>query len=217
MKTHVEIRIRLSLKDGTTLHDVLRQFARKTQGWSFPVKESRDYQHSNRRPAGFVDCDSVGRLKPAHVAIANLDQKHPNSFRVTNIIPKKSSSFTLEEYNAIGLAFAHQFGNWRRKNRVYGEVRIIGPDKKLKDIIPGEKSRMRFEAWLRTPTPLGHPNDLYVLNCFICHLFRHPGRVRTYELEPYLVQDRGWTPALAHELVARIETGLALLRVDRKF
>jgi hypothetical protein len=217
VKTHLEIRIRLSLNDGTSLHNVLRQFARETKGWSFPVKKSGDYQHSNRRPAGFVDCNSVGGLKRAHVAIANLDQKHPNSFCVTNILPQKSSSFTLEEYNAIGLAFASEFGSWLRKNRLHGEVRTIGPDKKLEDIICGEKSRALFEAWLHTPTPLEHPSDLYMLDSFICHLFRHPGAVRTYELEPYLVQDRGWTPALAQFVVSRIQTGLELLRVDRNF
>jgi hypothetical protein len=216
VKTHVEIRIRVSLHDGTNLHDVLRQFARETKGWSFPVKNSGNYQRSNGRPAGFVDCNSVAGLKRAHVAIANLDQKHPNSFRVTNILPQKSSRFTLDEYNAIGLAFARECGSWLRKNRLHGELRIIGPDKKLEDIICGEKTRRLFDAWLRTPTPLSHPSDLYVLDCFICHLFRHPGAVRTYELEPYLVQDRGWKPELAQLVVSRIETGLELLRVDRK-
>jgi len=43
------------------------------------------------------------------------------------------------------------------------------------------------------------------LDRFICHLFRHPGAVRTYELDPYLIQDRGWKLEVARWVVARIE------------
>jgi hypothetical protein len=217
MKAHMEIRVRLNLNKGVTLHDVLSRFARRTKGWKYPAKQSRDYERGHGGQAGFAVCDSVEGLERAAVALANLDPRHPNRFRVTNIIPRSCSSLTLDQYNAIGLAFARQFASWLRTNRIGGTVETVGPSKALADIIPGEKSRRLFEAWLRTPTPLSHPSDLYVLDCFICHLFRHPGAVRTHEIESYLVQDRDWKPEIARWVVARIETGLELLRVDRKF
>ena len=217
MKAHIEIRVRLNLNNGVTLHDVLSRFARKTKGWKYPAKNSKDYECLHGGSAGFAVCDSVEGLEPSAVALANLDPKHPHSFRVTNIIPRTCSSLTLDQYNAIGLAFARQFASWLRTNRPGGTVKTVGPSKTLADIIPGEKSRRLFEAWLHTPTPLCHTNDLYVLDCFICHLFRHPGAIRTYEIGSYLVQDRDWKPEIARWVVARIETGLELLRVDRKF
>jgi len=58
MKTHVEVRIRLSLNDGKHLHDVLRRFALKTEGWKWAPKQSKDYQSSNAGSAGFVISDS---------------------------------------------------------------------------------------------------------------------------------------------------------------
>jgi hypothetical protein len=217
LKAHVEIRIRLNLKNGDTLHDVLRLFANQSNGWGFPEKQSTEYQTLHRGPAGFADCISIKGLKRAGVAIANVDEKHPNSFRVTNIVPQECSSLTLEQYNTIGLAFAQAFRGWLKAKRFGGAVEIVGPNKTLADIIPGAKSRKVFEAWLHTPTPLSHPSDLQALNLFICHLFRHPGSVRTYEIESYLTQDRNWKPEAAREAVTRIETGLELLRVDRRF
>ena len=56
-----------------------------------------------------------------------------------------------------------------------------------------------------------------MLDRFICHLFRHRGKTRTWEIESYLVNDLCWKPATARWVAARIETGLELLRVDRKF
>jgi hypothetical protein len=217
MKAHIEIRVRLNLNNGETLVDVLAGFARKTMGWTYPAKKSKDYERGHGAAAGFLVCDSVEGLERASVALANLDPEHPNRFCVTNIVPRIVSSLTLDQYNAIGLAFARQFSGWLRTSPFGGTVKTVGPSKTLEHIIPGEKSRRWFEAWLHSPTPLSHPSDLHVLDCFICHLFRHPGVVRTYEIESYLVQDRGWKREGARAAVARIETGLELLRVDRKF
>jgi hypothetical protein len=75
MKAHVEIRIRLSVDNGKTLHDILRQFARKSKGWKFPLRTSRRYQKDNRRPAGFILCDSVEGMERALVAIVSLSAK----------------------------------------------------------------------------------------------------------------------------------------------
>jgi len=217
MKAHIEIRVRLKLNDGATLHGVLSRFAQQTKGWKYPAKQSQEYEQGHEAPAAFAVCDSVPGLERAAVALANLNPKHPNSFRVTNIVPKAFSSLTLDQYNAIGLAFARDFARWLRTSGWRGTVETVGPDRTLADIIPGAKSRRLFEAWLQTPTPLSHPSDLNALDVFICHLFRHPGTVRTYEIESYLTQDRGWKPADAHWVTSRIEAGLVLLRVDRRF
>src|ERR1035437_2740424 len=129
MKAHMEIRVRLNLNKGVTLHDVLSRFARKTKGWKYPAKQSKDYERRHGSQAGFADCDSVDGLERAAVALANLDPKHPHWFRVTNIIPRSCSSLTLDQYNAIGLAFARQFSSWLRTSRIGGTVKTGGPRK----------------------------------------------------------------------------------------
>ena len=217
MKAHVEIHIRLKRIPDGGLHEILREFARQTNGWAFPEENSLDYQVHHGSYAGFAVCLLGKGLEHAAVAIANLDKKHPNSFGVPNIVPRQCSSLTLDEYNAVGLAFARDFREWLRRNSVVGVVEVVGPNRTLEDVISGQKGRKFFEAWLHTPTPVSHPSDIYALDRFICHLFRHRGTTRTWEIESYLVDDRNWKPETARWVVARIETGLELLRVDRKF
>jgi len=91
------------------------------------------------------------------VGVANVNPKHPNSFCVTNIVPQECSSHTLEQYNAIGLAFARQFGSCLRKDGVRGAVKILGPDKKLVDIISCREKPGPFESWLHTPYAVEPP------------------------------------------------------------
>jgi hypothetical protein len=217
VKTHVEIKIRLKRRPSGGLHEILCAFVERSEGWEFPKVESEDYQRHHDGETGFVVCLRKRDLEPAAIAIANLDPKHPNSFRVPNIIPRECSSLTLDQYIAIGLAFVNDLRNWFQRSQFCGDVEVVGPIKTLADIIAGEKSRGFFEAWLHTPTPTSHPSDLYQLDRFICHLFRHRGATRIWEIGYYLIQDRAWKPETARWVVSRIETGLELLRVDRSF
>jgi hypothetical protein len=217
MKTHIEIYIRLDLDGGKTLHDVLREFAGKTKGWEFPLENSLDYQNGHGYPAGFVVSDSVKGLKRGAVAIANLDHDHLNRFRVPNIVPRDSWKLTMDQYNAIGISFAKNFRRFLRMNKYGGVVMVSGPEKKLSDIIQGEKCRSLFEAWLYTPTLISHPADIQALHVFICALFRYGSSVRSYEIGQFLIEDRGWKPNAANFVVAEIEKGLAILTVNRNF
>jgi hypothetical protein len=217
MKAYVEIKIHLKRLPDGGLHEILGEFAGQTDGWSFPKEKSEDYQRHAGYVAGYAVCHRREQLELASVAVANVDRKHPNTFLVPNIVPGAGASLTLDQYNALGVAFASDFRNWLKRRSLHGTVEVVGPNRTLSDIIPGEKTRGFFEAWLHTPTPVSHPSDLDALNRFICQLFRRPGKARTWEIEQYLIDDLQWKPETARWVVARIETGLALLRVDRKF
>ena len=217
MKAHIEIRIRLDLALGKTLHDVLRHFARRNKGWKFPPKQSKSYQNHHGSPAGFVVCDSVEGLERAAVALANLDPKHPNSFRVTNIVPRNCSGLTLDQYNAIGKAFAGSFQRFLRQSNDKGNVEIVGPDVGLPEIIRATKCRHFFEAWLQTPTPTVHPSDIFALDRFTCAIFRYGSRVDLDRLARHLIEDRKWNSDSAVWVVRRIQAGLNVLAVDRRF
>ena len=216
MKAHVEIKVRLGQLPEGGFHEILNFFTRETEGWRFPRDSSEEYQRHNGRPAGYVILIRDGSEKAA-VAIANLDARHPNTFRVPNIVPRANSGLTIDEYNAIGIAFADAFRHWLKRRPFRGTVEVVGPNRTLADVIPGERTRKFFENWLHTPTPVSHPSDLYALDRFICHLFRHPGRTRVWEIEGYLIYDLSWKPETARWVVARIYAGLELLRADRKF
>jgi len=176
MKAHVEIQIRLNLNKGQTLHDVLRQFTRKTKGWKFPEKESKDYQNHIGAAGGYLICDAVKGIERALVAIATAKSKLANNFYVANIVPRDCSQLTIDQYNAIGSAFARNFGSWCRRNAGKGRVHSSNPIKTLADIIPAEKCRGFFERYLRcsiwdSPVLPTHPSDIQRLDVFPCASF----------------------------------------------
>jgi hypothetical protein len=217
MKTHVEIHIRLDLADGKTLHDVLREFAEQTKGWTFPLENSVDYQQGHGAPAGFVVSDKVKGLERGAIAIANFDEKLPNHFRVPNIVPRDCSYLSLDKYNAIGMAFAKAFRQFLRTNKIGGTVKATNPNKELADIIKGEKCRKLFEAWLHSPSPISHPADVEKLYVFISALFRYHSDARSYEIERFLIEDRKWKPGDARFVASEIEKGLTLLKINQRF
>ena len=217
MLAHVEIRIRLKLKKPTNLHTILQQFALNSKGWKWAPKQSKDYQKMHGEPAGFVISDSIQGLERGAVAIANVQPKHPQSFRVTNIVPQDCSSLTMAQYNAIGTAFAKDFRHFLQNSRLEGEVQICGPQIGLAEIISAPKCRRFFECWLQTPTPTGHPSDVYALDRFICAAFRFGADVDLDRLARHLIEDRKWEAESAKWAVQRIQTGLDVLRVNRKF
>ena len=217
MLAHVEIRIRLNLDKAQTLHGVLRLFARDTPGWKWAPKQSKDYQSFHKGSAGFVISDSIKDLERGAVAIANVQPKHPHSFRVTNIVPQDCSSLTMDQYNSIGTRFAADFRTFLREGTAKGTVSVTGPKLGLAEIIPGARCRHFFECWLQTPTPTGHPSDIYALDRFICALSRYGSNVNLDRLARHLVEDRRWKSDSAIWTIRRIRAGLDILQVDRRF
>ncbi len=217
MKSHIEIRFRFTdLR--ISLHEILRHFVRNSgPPWSFPEEKSLDYQTHHQGEAGFVERVSDEPSEHAVIAIAQDDAGRPGTFKVTNILPQKCSSLTLDQYNAVGSEFVVALKQWLKEASIQARVFAVGPKIGLNEIIPGKQARELFEAWLKTPTPMGHPSDLYVLDRFICHSFRHCRDVKAYQIEQYLVEDLNWSRQAATWVVARISAGLELLRVDRRF
>ncbi len=215
MKAYVEIKLRLTLDDGATLQSVLSQFANSTKGWTHSAQWSEDYQIGIGRAAAVVVADRVKGLKPAGVAIASDDEHTKDRFHVTNIVPREMDCLTMNEYNAVGMAFADSFRAFLRAHKLRGQVEVRAGEKKLSDIIPAAKCRQFFEKYLLQPTP--HPLDVQRLDVFICALLRYGATVDTDEIERYLIGDLGWKRERAAWVKQRIDTGLDVLKVDRKF
>lgn len=168
-------------------------------------------------PAGFVISNSIQGLERGAVAVANVQPKHPRSFQVTNIVPQDSSNLTMAQYNAIGTAFAKDFRHFLQASRLKGDVQICGPQIGLPEIISAPKCRHFFENWLQTPTPTGHPSDVHALDRFICALFRYKADVDLDRLARHLIEDRKWEAESAKWATQRIQTGLDVLRTNRRF
>jgi len=171
MKAHVEILIRLGLNENKSLHDVLRQFAHDSKGWTFPQSESETYQNHILGVGGYLIRERSKGTKPALVAIAAAKTKRPDTFYVTNIVPRDCFQLTIDEYNAIGLDFIRDFRKWLKKSSFDGNVHCTNANKTLAEIIPGEKCREYFERYLKcsvwdSSTLPSHPSDIEKLDVF---------------------------------------------------
>jgi hypothetical protein len=222
MKTHVEVQLRLSLNDGKNLHHALRQFANDIKAWTYLQKESEIYQNNIGGEGGYLVREQSKHIKPALVAIAPAKTKRSNTFYVANIAPRDCFELTIAEYNAIGLTFVRDFRKWLKKGSFNGTVDCTSANKTLADIIPGEKSRKLFERFLKCDAwnarrLTSHPSDIEKLDVFICALFRYGSEVHLDELERFLVADQKWSRADAAWIRTRVDTGLAVLRMNRRF
>lgn len=217
MIVHVKIHLHLKLKKSEKLHTILQSFAKHSPGWEWASKQSVDYQKMHGAPAGFVLCDSVQGLVRAAVAIANVNEKHPHSFEVTNIVPQECSSLTMSEYNDIGTAFAKAFKLFLKSTRRNGIVNMIGPQIGLDEIITAPKCRRFFEIWAQTPTPTSHPSDVRALDNFICAIFRYGADIDLNRLGRHLVDERKWKTDSAAWAMERIQTGLDVLKTNQRF
>jgi hypothetical protein len=217
MVVHVKIRLRLKLKKTEKLRAVLQTFAKQSPGWKWAPKQSADYQKMHQGPAGFVICDSVQGLARAAVAVANVDEKHPHSFEVTNIVPQESFSLTMSEYNSIGTVFCKTFKSFLKSSRRNGVVTMVGPEIGLNEIITAPRCRWFFEKWLQSPTPTSHPSDVRKLDNFCCAMFRYGADVDLNHLGRHLVDDRKWQSDSAAWAMERIQTGLDVLKANLRF
>lgn len=92
----------------------------------------------------------------------------------------------------------------------------------LAHIIPAKKCRVFFErflywsVWGLRSRP-SHPSDIKKLDAFICAMVRYRADVRPNEIEDYLISEHKWEPTDAAWVRDRMETGLDVLKVYRKF
>lgn len=94
--------------------------------------------------------------------------------------------------------------------------------RELHEIISGARTRKLFEQFLfsglvwGTPTTT-HPSDVEKLDVFICALHRYRSRVHLPELKRWLMEKKLWPQKDADWTCARIQTGVEILRVYRRF
>jgi len=211
------MRLAVSARQAIPLDELLKHFARETPNWRFAGVWSKRYQAMNKGPAAVVVAQPAAGFPCAGIAFANSDPNRPNSFHLTNIVPKDVSHLTMDEYNRIGLAFARAFRSFLRKRNIKATLSVRGPDIGLREIIPASKCRRLFETYLKKPEPVSHPSDIQALDVFICSLARFGAAVQTDYLARWLREDHGWSAERVDWVQNRIDIGMEILRTDRRF
>jgi len=143
--------------------------------------------------------------------------KGSSHMELTNIVPQTRSALSTEEYNQFLMQFAEDLLEASRKNKLGLSVSATGDELTLESAISGKKTRSYFERYLSQHPTSYHAYDVQRLDVFICVASRYPRcRLNLGRLQRYLIEKLKWKECDATWCTKRIETGLEVLKVNRR-
>jgi hypothetical protein len=213
MIKHIDVLIRSNYAEHGELISIIEEFANSYDNWEYLKPQSQEYSVFTGAPS----CALLFKNNKHHPAIA-ITNKVKNTFYVANIVPKESDRIDTSEYNEIAKAFAKDLNKYIKATRAKITVKLTQESFDLSSILPGVKSRQLFEHYLNLFPLSYHPCDIERLDVFICHLSRFSkNKVDTELLECWLINKKHWKSKDAHWCVNRINSGLDILKVNRKY
>lgn len=210
---HKEFFIQGKNKSAEVLVQVISDFCAASTDYTFLTRESEEYQRGINAVACMV-ADTSSAVYPALAFASSNDAK----LHLTNIVPKHVSQIFIKEYNEIANRFTDCFNQFSRKRKLGVCIVTTSGELALESAIPGKKTREIFNRYLALHPTSYHRCDIDRLDNFICAAFRYCRKnVDVHMLRRYLVEVLKWGEKDANWCCDRIETGLEILSIDRKF
>lgn len=209
---HKELAVQGKSKNPEDLVGVISDFCTATDGYTFLTKESKRYQRGTNQVACMI-ADTSSAVYPALAFAASEDFK----LHLTNIVPKHVSQIFIKEYNEIASHFADSFNKFCKQHKLGTRVVTSSEELTLPTAIPGKKTRELFSRYLALYPTSYHRCDIDRLDTFICAAFRYCRRLDVDKLRRYLLEVLSWDGQDANWCCDRIETGLDILKVNRRF
>lgn len=218
MQCYRELRVISSALDESEIIGFVETFAQSTPGWSYPKGKSQEYAALCRVPSCCLIHEPSDLPKAAIHLTLYKSKRTTNGVYVPNIIPLDRASIDKSEYNGIAWRFAR--GLRLRSCHENVPIRVLLSKSKinLRDVIGGRLAWRSFQRYVSLFPESGHPNDLARLDAFTCTLFRYSRR--QFDLESFeflLLEELGWSGAMASRCRSRVEIGLEVLAADRGF
>lgn len=213
MDTYIEVSILSHYEDHNDFISALREFATSVDNWAYLDSQSREYASAVGEPS----C-AILRIGNAHSPAIAITNKSENTFYIANIVPKETRQISMYEYNQIASDFARDLRGYAKNAGLNLTVRTTDASIRLNGIITGEKCRGLFEKYMNLHPLSYHPLDIKRLDTFICCLSRHAkNRPDLALLKRWLIQEKGWSDKDASWCIERINTGIDILDVNRKY
>ncbi|MDZ8259188.1 hypothetical protein [Nostoc sp. ChiQUE01b] len=123
------------------------------------------------------------------------------------------------EYNNLLRRFKQDFQAFLSSGQFSNiSIKLSNEDIGLNEIISSSKTRDSFERYLRFSPQSYHPNDIERLDCFICAASRYcKKKINSELIKQYLIEDLNWPPENANWCHSRLDIGLEILKVNKKF
>lgn len=213
MKTYIEVSIASPYEDQNELISALRAFGNDAEGWQYLEGQSKEYASATGGPS----C-AILRLGDPRVPAVAITNKSGKTFYIANIVPRESGRMTMEEYNQVASDFSHDLRQYAKSHGFKLTVKSTSETISLRKIISGKKCRGLFERYLNLHPLSYHPLDIERLDAFICCLSKHARkRIDLELLKGWLREEKGWSEEDAACCVDRINVGLSILKVNRKY
>lgn len=196
------------------LVEIIQNSLTQSGVFEFQEEESTDYARDIFSAACIVNY-LENDVPVAKLAFAKASTR--KGLYLANIVPKPGNSISMEKYNKIGLLFIREF----KAFYTYQDKRVTftstGEAITLANIIPGGKTRTFFQRYLNAHPVSYHPLDIERLDVFICALSRFRSSINLALLNRYLREELKWNKKDSNWCTKRIDTGLCVLEVNRKF
>lgn len=218
MHYYRDLQITSRVLEESEIINFVESFAQSTSGWSFPKRKSHQYASLCGVPSCCLIHESSTFPKAAIHLTLHTTKRKVSSIYMPNIIPLDGSSLTRSEYNGISLKFARELRLRARHDKISIQVILSRASLGLREVIGGKVTWKLFQRYMCLFPESNHPNDLARLDMFICAIFRYSKR--PFDLDAFeflLCEELGWSREMALRCRARIEIGLDVLAVSRKF
>jgi hypothetical protein len=213
MKTYIDVLITSRYEDPHDFILVMKGFGDHVMGWEFLAAQSEEYASLTGEPS----C-ALLKVGNRHSPAVVITVKRDNTFYIANIVPKENGEMSMTEYNEVVKQFAVDVNKYAKTHRLKLEIKTTHEYIGLQEIIGGAKTRELFERYLNLFPTSYHPLDIERLDKFICAVSRYSRRkVRLELLRGWLIAEKKWSEEDASRCVSRIEIGLSILKVNRRF
>lgn len=215
MKRHQEVFINTGVIADEEVINHIIAFAKGTDGWLYPQKESNRYAAAAGEPACAIAFESY--VPPVLPGVAVV-KKSKGLFYVPNIIPKRSSRLSMAQYNEVAVAFGKDLRSYFKRYKIPITVSLPSTEVRFEDIITSKKARSLFQIYLQNYPLSYHYLDIERLDKFTCALVRYSRRSIDFDaFGQYLVESLGWAQKDADWCRKRVEIGWEVLLVNRNF
>ena len=213
MNVFSEVEIRCNEGSDPIFQEIM-EFCNSHAKWDYDKIRSKEYTLNILNSKGCIVIQNESRYVPAFA----LCEKKNGHVYIANIVPKDVSKIPLNEYNQLSHDFYDDLRKFKKNNKSKIRLSISKTDLELKDIITANIPRTNFEKFLNFYPLSYHPNDIKNLDIFICSVFSYSrNRINLDYLGEYLRVKMKWPESNIKWCLNRIETGLEILKVYKKY
>lgn len=193
---------------------IITGFSNETCGYVLRKDWSMEYASEMQSPSYIIQYEYNNRA--ADFAITKVKEE----YSLENIMPKEAGKIPYEIAVECAKTFVTDFRKFLKNNSLKDMSISLARKKKLtlENIVHGKETRKFFMKYINGYPLTHHPADIQRLDVFICAASKYCRKSINLDLlHTYLKEVLQWPDSEAKWCCDRIEAGLKILHLNRKF